>query len=320
MARPDHLWRNAAATVRNQFDGSVAQDVVRELKALDFSNQATLFGAGLLASLLPFLILLSAFANTRVDTYIALRLGLNRRAALVINHLFGSSHVSLSAATVISVVFIVSGTVAVASSLQQIYEKAFHLGHRGRRGLLRLPIWVIALCFTVTLESLAVGQARHLAGGVGLVAVVTFVIMTLFFWWTIHFLLAGRVAWRTLLTPAIVTGILFAGFGIFSKFYFSRTIVSNSKLYGAIGAVFGILTWLIAIGAMIIIGAVAGAVWQDRKGRERPSKTDARDNLITVYRTAISCGTMLAAGHGGPRRRGTTCGGLSFRPSSPRLS
>jgi uncharacterized BrkB/YihY/UPF0761 family membrane protein len=34
-----------------------------------------------------------------------------------------------------------------------------------------------------------------------------------------------------------------------------------------IGAVLGILTWLIAIGAVIILGAVAGAVWENRRSR-----------------------------------------------------
>lgn len=262
-------WRKALAAVQDRFDGSLAQDIVTELRALGFSNQATLFGAGLLASLLPFLILLSALASARVDDVIVLRLGLNRKAALVVTHLFVSSRVALSAATVISVVFIVSGTVAVASSLQQIYEKAFHLSHRGGRSLLRLPIWIIALCLILALETLGARAVRNLPGGVGLVAILTFVIMTPFFWWTIHFLLAGRIAWRRLLPPAVATGILFGGFGIFSRFYFSRTIITNNKLYGAIGAVFSIMTWLIIIGAMIMIGAVAGAVWEDRRRRQR---------------------------------------------------
>lgn len=275
--RATHAWRKALAAARDRFDGSVARDVVRELKGLDFSNQATLFGAGLLASLLPFLILLSTVANTRVDNYIVLRLGLNRVAAGVVTHLFVSSHLAFNAATVISVVFIVSGTLAVASSLQQIYEKAFHLDHRGRRGSLRLPVWIIALCLIVALESLVARPVRDLAGGIGLVAVISFVIMTPFFWWTIHFLLAGRLPWLTLLPAAIVTGTLFAGFGIFSAFYFSRTIITNSNTYGAIGAVFSIMTWLIATGAMIIIGAVAGAVWKDRK--HRLSRATSRDRL-----------------------------------------
>lgn len=47
-------------------------------------------------------------------------------------------------------------------------------------------------------------------------------------------------------------------------FYFSGTIISDSRTYGTIGAILGILTWLVAIGAVIIIGAVAGVVWAGR--------------------------------------------------------
>jgi hypothetical protein len=89
------------------------------------------------------------------------------------------------------------------------------------------------------------------------------------FWWTMHFLLAGRVPWRKLLLSAIATGACFAGLGVFSKFYFSSTIISDSRTYGTIGAVFGILTWLIAIAAVIILGAVAEVVWDGRSNGSR---------------------------------------------------
>jgi membrane protein len=226
-----------------------------------FSNQAMLFGAGLLVSLLPFLILLSAFARS----HITLRLGLDRGAAGIVTHLFTSSPASLNAATATGLVFVTAGRFAVASSLQQIYEKAFHQDHRGLRDLYRLLIWIAGLCLTVTLESIAGRPARDATAGIGLVDVVTFAIMTPFFWWTMHFLRAGRVRWRKLLPSAIATGIFYTGLGVFSKFYFSSTIISDSKTYGTIGAVFSIMTWPIAIGAVIIPGAVAGVAWENRR-------------------------------------------------------
>ena len=253
------------AAARDRFEGSLAQSFIRQLKALDFSSQAMLFGAGLLVSLLPLLILLSAFASKRVDDDIALRLGLDRRAAGIVDHLFTSSPASLTVATATSLVFVTAGTIAVASSLQQIYEKAFHQDHRGMRDLHRLLIWIVALCLVVAFESLAGRPVRNVAGGAGLVELVTFAIMTPFFWWTMHFLLAGRIPWRKLLPSAIATGIFFTGLGVFSKFYFSATIISDSKTYGTIGAVFSIMTWLIAIGAVIILGSVAGVVSEDRR-------------------------------------------------------
>ena len=49
---------------------------------------------------------------------------------------------------------------------------------------------------------------------------------------------------------------------------FRETIISDSKTYGTIGAIFGIMTWFIAIGAVIILGAVAGAVWEERNNKQ----------------------------------------------------
>lgn len=54
------------------------------------------------------------------------------------DHLFTSAPTTLNAATATSLVFLTAGMLAVASSLQQIYEKVFRQGHRGLRDLGRL--------------------------------------------------------------------------------------------------------------------------------------------------------------------------------------
>jgi len=260
------------ATARGRYEGSLAQSFVVRLKAIDFTDQVMLFGAGLLVSLLPFLILLSAFASNRIGDDIALRLGLNRRASGIVSHLLTAAPATLNFATATSLLFVAAGTLAVAGSLQQIYEKVFNTEHRGVRGLYRLPIWIAVLCLVVAFESLVSKPVRNAADGVGLVELVTFAIWMPFYWWTMHFLLAGRVPWRKLLPAAIFTGAFYVGLGVFSKFYFSSTITSDSRTYGTIGAILGILTWFVAIGAVIILGAVAGAAWADRKNQ--PSATD----------------------------------------------
>jgi membrane protein len=255
----------ALAAARDRYRGSLAQDFAVRLKAIDFSDQIMLFGAGLLVTLLPFLILLAAFASQRVDDDIAVRLGLDRRASGIVTHLLASAPASLNVATATSLLFVAAGTLTVASSLQQIYEKVFHQDHRGIRDWYRLLIWIVALCLVVAFETVVDRPVRNVSAGVGLVELVTFAIWTPFLWWTMHFLLAGRVPWRKLLPSAIFTGAFYAGLGVFSKFYFSSTITSDSRTYGTIGAVFGILTWFVAIAAVIILGAVAGAAWAGRR-------------------------------------------------------
>lgn len=256
--------RRALSAARDRYQGSLAQNFVSQLKALDFANQAMLFGAGLLVSLLPFVILLSAFASQRVDDDISLRLGLDRRAAGIVDQLFTSAPARLNVATATSLIFVTAGMFAVASSLQQIYEKIFHQDHRGLREWHRLLSWIVILCLTVAIESVVGRPVRNTPGGYWLAALVTIAIMAPFFWWTMHFLLAGRVPWSRLLPSAVITGSFYGGLGIFSRFYFSGTIITDSRTYGTIGAIFGIMTWLIAIGAVIILGAVAGLVWAER--------------------------------------------------------
>ena len=263
--------RRFVAAVKGRYEGSLVQDVVTQLKDIDVGNQVMLFGTGMLLSLLPLLILLSAFASERVDDDIALHLGLNNQAAGVTSRLFSSAPASLNSATVLSLVFVAAGTVTVASSLQQIYERVFHQDHRGMPYLPRRLTWVVVVCGVVALESV-LGRAATDASAGWLVEVIAFAIFTPFFWWSMHFLLGGRVGWRRLLPSAIATGLCFAGLGLFSRFYFSSTIISDNKIYGTFGTVFSIMTWLAAIAAMVILGTVAGAVWEGRDkktGRRR---------------------------------------------------
>jgi membrane protein len=86
-----------------------------------------------------------------------------------------------------------------------------------------------------------------------------------FFWWTMHFLLGGRVAWRRLFRPAVATAALWLVFALFSSLYFSSAVISENKLYGTIGVFFILVTWFIAVSAVLVLGACAGAVWETRR-------------------------------------------------------
>jgi membrane protein len=92
-----------------------------------------------------------------------------------------------------------------------------------------------------------------------------------------YFLLARRVPGRVLVLPAVLTALLWVGLELFSAVYFSSEIISDSRLYGKIGAVFSLLTWFIAIGAVLVLGAVLGATWEERKGRLAGPKAESAE-------------------------------------------
>ena len=50
-------------------------------------------------------------------------------------------------------------------------------------------------------------------------------------------------------------------------------VTASDKKYGPIGVVFALMSWLIAIGVVIILSAVAGVVWRERNLWKRLRRT-----------------------------------------------
>jgi membrane protein len=76
-------------------------------------------------------------------------------------------------------------------------------------------------------------------------------------------LLAGRLPWRHLFPSAFATGVYYVCAGLVLSFFASDMVTSDSRKYGPIGVVFALMSWLIAVGVVIILGAVTGIVWRE---------------------------------------------------------
>jgi membrane protein len=252
--------------MRSRLRGSSIEELAARLKALDFGNAIVLFGAALLLSVLPLIILLSSLANERIDDDLSRHLGLDSRGAHIIRGLFRTTPSHSAGSIVLGALIALAGTMAVASSLQRIYAVVFNQQQRGWRDLPRFAVWVAGLLLGVTGAAAYDNPLREAVGPV-VRALASFLLVMIFIAWTMHLLLAGRVPWRQLIRPAFVTSLLWLGLALFSSAYFSSAIISEHRLYGTIGVVFILLTWFIAIGAVIVLGAAWGAVWQDRAQR-----------------------------------------------------
>jgi uncharacterized BrkB/YihY/UPF0761 family membrane protein len=78
-------------------------------------------------------------------------------------------------------------------------------------------------------------------------------------------LLGGRISGRKLFPAACATGVLYVAMEVVFSLVFSAMVISNEKKYGPIGIIFALLSYLIAIGVVVILGAVVGLVWQERR-------------------------------------------------------
>ena len=257
-------WLKAA---RARYEGSWIAAIAARLNALHFFDWTTIFGAELLWSALPFIILLSSVANERIDDDLSRHIGLNGQGAKILRGLFRNSPTHAFVPIATGLLFTLAGVIAVVASLQLLYERAFAQEHRGWRDLPRYIAYVAILLAVLIAEGSLSGPERRAAGPV-VQAVLTFVVVAVFFAWTMHFLLAGRVPWRRVIRPALVTAVLWLGLAFFSSAYFSSVVIDDSRTYGTIGVVFTLLTWFILIGGVIVLGAALGAVWQQERGND----------------------------------------------------
>lgn len=265
---------------RPRYERSFAHDLFRGLGAVDFGDRIIIFGASLLLSVLPLIIVLSAYASHHIEDDIAQHLGLSAQGDRIVEGLFKSSVSSFNLAILIGLLLSLAGTIAVARSVQVAYERAYdETPMTGWRNLLRSMIWVVVVA-AVVIGDAAIGKTlRDEPLGAVVLGLVQFLGFAVFFWWSLHFLLAGRRSWRELVAGAIGSAVCWVGLGVFAALYFSSTIVSDSETYGTIGVAFTLVTWFIAIGAVLTIGAVFGAVWQRRRDTSsRPSSSPEGDD------------------------------------------
>jgi membrane protein len=261
--------RRGLDAVRGRYERSWVQAIVVQLKELHVFDWTTIFGAELLWSALPFIILLSSLANTRIDDDLSRHIGLDSRGAQIVEHQFrhAPAHATIAILSALLVTF--AGSIAVVGSLQVLYERTFDQQHRARgaRDFPRLIIW-LGVFLAAAIAEAAIGRPVRTAVGPVVQGALDFVVVTLLFGWTMHFLLAGRVPWRSVVRPALVSGLLWVGLSVFSSFYLSPTVTDDTKTYGTIGLVFTFLTWFIMIGFVVVLGAAGGAVWQQRTSRD----------------------------------------------------
>ena len=174
---------------------------------MDFINRGMLFAATLLLCLFPFLIIANALARRSVTSGLARRLGLNQQAAADVGALFTSSAATSSAVTGTAWVFFILGGIAAATDPGPV-RGGLRAGGPGGQG--HAPQADLAgRAGGLLRPGRRGGPGLRGAGGPVLLAVLGLAVLTGFWWFTIWFLLAGRISWRDLFPAAVAT----AGFG-----------------------------------------------------------------------------------------------------------
>jgi membrane protein len=246
-----------------RLDSAVAEfglACLRRFMAIEGALQATVLSAQAFTSLIPFMVVASAFAPGDSDLADAIveRFGLKGASANSVQQLFASSGETQSAITWISIVILLLSALSFTRALQRVFQRAYGQPSAGgvtdaRRGL----GWLVALGLWVTLASPLHESLEDVGGVVFAVGLATFTGFLL--WLGTPVLLLGERDWRRLAPGAAVSGLLGALLGVASSIYVPIAMEWSAKRYGLIGIAFAFQSWLLVAAFLVVIGAVVGA-------------------------------------------------------------
>lgn len=204
--------------------------------------------------------------------------GLYGQSAEAVNRLFArTTHISTFALVFALATSIVFST-GVAAVQQRAFEQIWTLPRIiSVRSYLRQLVWAVMLG-GYSMLLLALGRAgRELhetwgrPGQYG-VACVQGAVTFLFYWWSQHWLLAGRVRWHALMRGALAVGLLTT-----IMFRLTRVIMPGQmawpvRAYGLIGGVFVLSVWLMILCVVIFGGVLLGALLTEKRAENHAER------------------------------------------------
>ena len=240
------------------------RDWFERFVAVQGIDRAMAIAAQSYSAFLPLVIVYSATLprgeNEDFADVIVNRFELQGATAASVRQAFAPSGAVESSVTVLGVVLLLVSTLSFTRGLQRMYEGSFELPTLGMRNTPRaLDVAAdhrrrarAAADRDRAVQRLAAhgGHARDRAPLLWLV--------------TPYLLLGRRVRRLRLLPSAMLAAIGMAGIGIWSVIYMPHALASSAAQYGVIGIGFAMLTWFVAVAAVLVVTTTGGATIADR--------------------------------------------------------
>jgi len=253
-------WRVASAALRagwNRLEPTVAGRVWKQLSELDVINSSLRFAALFTLGFIPFLMLLSAALGSDLPAII-IQGTFKAKAARDLGMLFTHGPTAPTGLPVPGLILAVIGGAAISQMLQTWYTTIFRAHVHRWTAMVRRARWLAGVFGYVALQ-VVISRGIQPHTGPIVVASVQFLLALVFWWWSLHTLLAGQIPWRRLFPAGLATAVCYIGLGIYITYVMSSTIVTNESTYGPIGAVITLLTAEIGLAVTLQLGAAIGA-------------------------------------------------------------
>ncbi|MFE1291061.1 YhjD/YihY/BrkB family envelope integrity protein [Streptomyces sp. NPDC058751] len=248
-----------------------------------------------LTALIPLTILigavLSSFSDYDVAERIIQRYSLTGQGAEAVKSLLDPAESASASVGVFGGLFLFVSMLSFARATQRLFEQTWELAPLSVRNTRNGLWWILGLGG----YAVVTGWLHATLGGskLGVVAAVCEVpVSVLFLVWSGWALSAKRIAWRDLLPFGITAGVLTALYSVGATVYLPRLFNSYAGRYGAIGAVFAMISALFAAMFVLVASAALGREMGDELDRisagDRPSDDEVRREWDSVVEQARS--------------------------------
>ncbi|MEO9138518.1 MAG: YhjD/YihY/BrkB family envelope integrity protein [Jatrophihabitans sp.] len=284
------------------------------IRELDLDTHALALCAQQVLCTAPLIVALSAVlqrtTGNNISYVISRFFALHDDSAADITRLFGRTSTSIGTpALVFGLITAIVLTTSVAAVQQRGFELIWTLPRiSGPRAYVRQLAWAPAL-LAFSIFILVAGRIGHWLNhhviGIGpwAAALMQTFVTLLFYWWTQHWLLRGRVEWKAVLPGALAVSVLTTAMVHISRLIMHPQISWQVHAYGLVGAVFVLSVWLMVLSALIFGGILIGAIYIQQRREPEPvaPEDELRASPLTIdglVSTADDLG--LATGAEGP--------------------
>ncbi|MFJ2115848.1 YhjD/YihY/BrkB family envelope integrity protein [Streptomyces sp. NPDC087850] len=235
-------------------------------REMELMHRSMSFAALGFLTLVPLLILVAAAdpaSGQGFARWLGQGLGVSASSQEEIQQLFSRPVQALQRTTAFGLAALAAFGLTFGGAVQTGYERVWELPTARWHTMWRHVLWLAVLVvFLVLFVNTTVSSDSTLQA---LVTVGDVIGTLLFFWWSQHILLAGRVRWRALLPGSIAIALGLLGLRVFSRVVFSPLIASNAVTYGPFGTVLVLQSWLVGVGFVVYGGALVGRLFHEHR-------------------------------------------------------
>lgn len=206
------------------------------------------------------------------------RFNLTGGGADAVNHVFAPTGGESAGADIVGTLLLVISVLSFSRAVQRLFEQTWELTPLSVRNMVNELLWALILVLYLAVTGLL--YAFLGSGRFGLVAALAVAPLTVLFLVSSGWLLtARRVPRRNLLPFGIVAAVLTAVYSIGATVYLPRLFSSLATRYGAIGAVFAMLTALFSAMIVVVGSAALGLEVYEELRRIRRGESPPDDEV-----------------------------------------